>query len=189
MNEDNKTQAAQVLWLFERIVNQEVPLLRGIADRIDPNLEDVVHGGIGKFLREVAINLETNLDKARTVVEGCSNKGQPDDKNLSSPFPYLGGKRPMEEQVWSRLGKVLDNPDPSMDVGQLAYQGSLVDPVTFDAKGKDLNKLVGCCLHCGKILRMEEAVPEPDPYSIEIMHDDTPLVQCPNCIAESARNI
>ncbi len=73
--------------------------------------------------------------------------------------------------------------------GELMYDGERVDTETFFAEGKDLLLLVGKCIQCLKIIHGSEALPEADPYAEEIYDDNTPIVQCNECRAESVMDI
>jgi hypothetical protein len=66
----------------------------------------------------------------------------------------------------------------------LRYKGRSVNAERFNPKGKDLRRLVGHC-HCGKRLIGTAAIPSPDPFALDILHDNTPVVQCKDCQYES----
>jgi hypothetical protein len=71
---------------------------------------------------------------------------------------------------------------------ELKYRGRKVNPETFAVKKPDLRRLVGRC-YCGVILRGEAALPQADPFASDVHHDNTPVVQCDDCRAESAAGI
>ncbi len=73
--------------------------------------------------------------------------------------------------------------------GELSYRGRRVNPETFNPKGKDLRRLVGKCISCGKTLRGTLAIPTPDGHASDMHGDSTPVVQCDDCNAESVRDI
>src|SRR5574343_263031 len=73
--------------------------------------------------------------------------------------------------------------------GVLKYDGKRVDPPTFKVFRKKLDKFVGWCRFCGKRIVGEEAVPDADPYSEEIEHDSTPVVECYLCRDERTMDI
>jgi hypothetical protein len=75
--------------------------------------------------------------------------------------------------------------------GELRYNGRKVNTATFNIsrpQGKDLRRLMGRC-SCGEVLHGREAIPHPDPYSSAINYNDTPVVQCDACDAESCAAI
>lgn len=68
--------------------------------------------------------------------------------------------------------------------GKLYSGGRSVNPAVFK-RCKDLRRLVGFCQRCGRKLVGNAATPHADPYSSEINHDDTPVVQCGDCDYQS----
>jgi len=75
------------------------------------------------------------------------------------------------------------------EISTLYYRGQSINPKTFNKDGKDLRRLVGFCYDCGRCLRGRLAIPAPDPYQADINNDETPVVQCENCAAETAEDI
>lgn len=73
--------------------------------------------------------------------------------------------------------------------GVLIYASRRVNPDRFRVKNKDMRRLVGYCCNCGKTLRGWTAVPAPDPFANDVYNDNTPVVQCEDCRAESADGI
>lgn len=73
--------------------------------------------------------------------------------------------------------------------GTLHYRGRTTNPKTFKMNHKDLRRLIGYCYRCGCCLRGRAAIPTADPYQADIHNDNTPVVQCENCMAEAADDI
>ena len=65
--------------------------------------------------------------------------------------------------------------------GDLRHAGRKVNPEKFNPKDKDLQKLVGWCQSCGKLIRGLEALPHPDPFREDVYNNATPVVQCDDC--------
>ena len=73
--------------------------------------------------------------------------------------------------------------------GELSYRGRRVNPETFKQRGKDLRRLVGKCMTCGRTLRGSDAIPAVDSYNYDINDDSTLVVQCCECNSERAQDI
>ncbi|MEN6367633.1 MAG: hypothetical protein ABFC88_12535 [Thermoguttaceae bacterium] len=76
-----------------------------------------------------------------------------------------------------------------MKPGELEYNGRKVKPDTFDARGKDLRRLIGRCGGCGRPLRGHAALPTIDSYASDLYDDKTPVVQCQACDEARAEDI